>query len=418
VIVLPGDVALGEAPDEVPTWAGTLGPATLMPSAADIDRLADLLNQSEGVTLLCGSGCAGAHDEVVALADALGAPTVHALRGKQYVEWDNPYDVGMTGLIGFSSGYYAMMSSDTLVMLGTDFPYRNFYPSHGNIVQIDRRGSALGKRAPLKLGLVGDIKPTLQALLPKLTRKTDRDFIERARTHYYAARLTLDDLARPSDPGKPIHPQYLTSIVNEVADDDAVFTVDVGTPTLWAARYLTMNGKRTLHGSFNHGSMANAMPQALGAKAAQPNRQVISLSGDGGLSMLLGDLLTARQLDLPIKVVVYNNSSLGFVAMEMKAGGYLDTGTDLSATDFAAIAQAAGIYSVRVEDSEGIGDALRDAFAHPGPALIDVVTAKHELALPPKIQWAQAKGFSLYMLRAVLNGRGDEVVELVNTNLR
>ena len=418
VIVLPGDVALAEAPDEVPAWAATPQPATRLPAAADIDRLADLLNAAEGVTLLCGSGCAGAHDEVVAFADALGAPTVHALRGKQYVEWDNPYDVGMTGLIGFSSGYYAMMSSDMLVMLGTDFPYRNFYPSHGNIVQIDRRGSALGKRAPLKLGLVGDIKPTLQALLPKLTRKTDRDFIERARTHYFAARVTLDDLARPSDPGKPIHPQYLTSIVDEVADEDAIFTVDVGTPTLWAARYLTMNGKRSLHGSFNHGSMANAMPQALGAKAAQPGRQVISLSGDGGLSMLLGDLLTARQLDLPIKVVVYNNSSLGFVAMEMKAGGYLDTGTDLSPTDFAAIAQAAGIYSVRVEDSESIGDALRDAFAHPGPALIDVVTAKHELALPPKIQWAQAKGFSLYMLRAVLNGRGDEVVELANTNLR
>ena len=354
VIILPGDVALGEAPDEVPAWAGTLEPATLLPAAADIDRLAELLNQAEGVTLLCGSGCAGAHDEVVALADALGAPTVHALRGKQYVEWDNPYDVGMTGLIGFSSGYYAMMSSDTLVMLGTDFPYRNFYPSHGNVVQIDRRGSALGKRTPLKMGLVGDIKPTLQALLPKLTRKTDRDFIERARTHYFAARLTLDDLARPSDPGKPIHPQYLTSIVDEIADEDAVFTVDVGTPTLWAARYLTMNGKRTLHGSFNHGSMANAMPQALGAKAAQPDRQVISLSGDGGLSMLLGDLLTARQLDLPIKVVVYNNSSLGFVAMEMKAGGYLDSGTDLSATDFAAIAKGAGIYSVRVEDSEAL----------------------------------------------------------------
>jgi len=418
IIVLPGDVALAEAPNEAPAWSDTSAPATLLPAAADIDRLATLLNQAEGVTLLCGSGCAGAHDEVVALADALGAPTVHALRGKQYVEWGNPYDVGMTGLIGFSSGYYAMMSSDMLVMLGTDFPYRNFYPSHGNIVQIDRRGSALGKRAPLKLGLVGDIKPTLQALLPKLTRKTDRDFIERARTHYFAARVTLDDLARPSDPGKPIHPQYLTSIVDEVADEDAVFAVDVGTPTLWAARYLTMNGKRTLHGSFNHGSMANAMPQALGAKAAQPNRQVISLSGDGGLSMLLGDLLTARQLDLPIKVVVYNNSSLGFVAMEMKAGGYLDSGTDLSATDFAAIAQAAGIYSVRVEDSEAIGDALRDAFAHPGPALIDVVIAKHELALPPKIQWSQAKGFSLYMLRAVLNGRGDEVVELANTNLR
>jgi pyruvate dehydrogenase (quinone) len=355
---------------------------------------------------------------VVAFADQLGAPTVHALRGKQYVEWDNPFDVGMTGLIGFSSGYHAMMSCDTLVMLGTDFPYRNFYPSHGNVVQIDRRGSALGKRAPLKLGLVGDVKATLQALMPKLKRKTDRRFLENARKHYASARKDLDDLARPSDPGRAIHPQYLTSIVDKVANEDAVFSVDVGTPTLWAARYLTMNGKRTLHGSFNHGSMANAMPQALGAQAAEPGRQVISLSGDGGLSMLLGDLLTARQLNLPIKVVVFNNSTLGFVAMEMKAGGYLEAGTDLATTDFSAIARGAGIYGVRIELSENIEPALREAFAHPGPAVIDVVTAKHELAMPPKIQWAQAKGFSLYMLRAVLNGRGDEVVELATTNLR
>jgi pyruvate dehydrogenase (quinone) len=418
VIVLPGDVALSEAPDETPAWTGTLERSTVVPSGADLDRLADLLNQAGGVTLLCGSGCADAHDEVVAVADQLGAPIVHALRGKQYVEWDNPFDVGMTGLIGFSSGYHAMMSCDTLVMLGTDFPYRNFYPTHGNVVQIDRRGSALGKRAPLKLGLVGDVKATLQALLPLIKRKSDRRFLDNARKHYADTRKDLDDLARPSDPGRAIHPQYLTSIIDKVANEDAVFCADVGTPTLWAARYLTMNGKRSLHGSFNHGSMANAMPQALGAQAAEPARQVISLSGDGGLSMLLGDLLTARQLNLPIKVVVFNNSTLGFVAMEMKAGGYLESGTDLVATDFAAIARGAGIYGARIELSENIEPALREAFAHPGPAVIDVVTAKHELALPPKIQWAQAKGFSLYMLRAVLNGRGDEVVELATTNLR
>ncbi|MCX4161061.1 MULTISPECIES: ubiquinone-dependent pyruvate dehydrogenase [Paraburkholderia] len=418
VIVLPGDVALSDAPDETPSWSGSSGASVLTPAAADIDRLAELLNNSGGVTLLCGSGCEGAHDEVVALADTLGAPTVHALRGKQHVEWDNPYDVGMTGLIGFSSGYHAMMSCDTLVMLGTDFPYRNFYPPEADIVQIDRRGRALGRRAPLKLGLVGDVRATLQALLPKLTRKTERHFIERARKHYAAARKGLDDLARPSDLGRPIHPQYLTSLVDQIAADDAVFTADVGTPTLWAARYLTMNGRRSLHGSFNHGSMANAMPQALGAQAAAPGRQVVSLSGDGGLSMLLGDLLTARQLNLPIKIVVYNNSVLGFVAMEMKAGGYLDTGTDLATTDFAAIAKGAGIFGVRVTESETLAEALRAAFAHPGPAVVDVVTAKHELAMPPKIQWAQAKGFSLYMLRAVLSGRGDEVVELANTNLR
>jgi pyruvate dehydrogenase (quinone) len=391
VIVLPGDIALGDGPAETPAWVEA-EPPTVIPVARDLDRLADLLNASGAVTLLCGSGCAHAHDEVVRLADTLGAPVVHALRGKQFVEHDNPFDVGMTGLIGFSSGYHAMISCDTLVMLGTDFPYRNFYPSRAKIVQIDLRADALGKRAPLALGLVGSVRETLTALQPRLERKTDRRFLDTALKHYASARKGLDESARPSPPGRPIHPQYLTRLVNEIAEKDAVFTADVGTPTLWAARYLTMNGKRALHGSFNHGSMANAMPQALGAQAAHPGRQVISLSGDGGLSMLLGDLLSARQLDLPIKVVVYNNSSLGFVAMEMKAGGYLDTGTDLSATNFAEIAAAAGIFSSRVEQSEDLPDALGRAFARPGPALIDVVTAKHEIALPPKIQWAQAKG--------------------------
>lgn len=418
VIVVPGDVALSEAPEEAAGWASSSAPATVTPADADLDRLAALLDAAGAVTLLCGSGCAGAHDEVVALADALGAPVVHALRGKQYVEWDNPYDVGMTGLIGFSSGYHAMMSCDALVMLGTDFPYRNFYPPHGNIVQIDRRASALGRRAPLKLGLVGDVRASVQALLPKLARKSDRRFIDNARRHYQEARQGLDELARPSAPGRPIHPQYLTRMVDRLAADDAAFAADVGTPTLWAARYLTMNGRRALHGSFNHGSMANALPQALGAQAAAPGRQVIALSGDGGLSMLLGDLLSARQLDLPVKIVVYNNSSLGFVAMEMKAGGYLDTGTDLSPTDFAAIARGAGIDGIRIESAEALEEGLRDAFARPGPVLVDVVTSKHELAMPPKLQWAQAKGFSLYMLRAVLNGRGDEVLELAQTNLR
>src|SRR5476651_813390 len=417
VIVLPGDVALSDAPAEKPGWSAT-GPSTILPSEIDIDRLAAMLNESEAVTLMCGSGTAGAHDEVVALADMLGAPVVHALRGKQFVEHDNPFDVGMTGLIGFSSGYHAMESCETLLMLGTDFPYRPFYPSNAKIVQIDWKGSQLGHRAPLTLGLVGTVKDTIRAVLPRLQRKDDRNFLDHARKHYVSARKGLDDLAVPAGPGRPIHPQYLTRLVDEAASEDAIFTADVGTPTLWAARYLTMNGKRQLHGSFNHGSMANAMPQALGAQGANPGRQVISLSGDGGLSMLLGDLLSARQLDLPIKVVVYNNSSLGFVAMEMKAGGYLDTGTDLSATNFAEIAAAAGIFSIRVEQSEDLPDALGRAFARPGPALIDVVTAKHEIALPPKVQWAQAKGFSLYMLRAVLNGRADEVVELAHTHFR
>ena len=417
VIVLPGDIALSDGPAEAPRWSSS-APTTIVPAEADLERLAGMLNGCEAVTIMCGSGVAGAHDEVVALADTLGAPIVHALRGKPFIEYDNPYDVGMTGLIGFSSGYHAMMSCETLLLLGCDFPYRPFYPPEAKVVQIDHKGSQLGKRAPLALGLVGTVKETVSALLPKLQRKTDRKFIDNARKHYVSARKGLDELAMPAGPGRPIHPQYLARMIDQVASEDAIFTADVGTPTLWAARYLTMNGKRQLHGSFNHGSMANAMPQALGAQAGHPQRQVVSLSGDGGLSMLLGDLLSARQLDLPIKVVVFNNSLLGFVSMELKAGGYLDTNVDLSKTDFAAIAQGAGIFSIRVEESEGVEAALQKAFAHPGPALVDVVTSKHELAMPPTIELSQAKGFSLYMLRAILSGRGDEIVELAKTNLR
>ena len=418
VVVLPGDVALATAPVAAPTaWPGLSEPR-LLPSEADLNRLAELLGTSQAVTLLCGSGCAGAHDEVVALADRLGAPVVHALRGKEHVEWNNPYDVGMTGFIGFSSGYHAMLSCDTLLMLGTDFPYRPFYPTKAKVVQIDRDPAALGRRVQLDLGIVGDVTETVRALLTRLDRKADRRFVDAARAHYVKARRGLDDLATPSAPGRAIHPQYLTRLVSELAAPDAIFTADVGTPTVWAARYLAMNGKRRLVGSFNHGSMANALPQAIGAQAAFPNRQVVSLSGDGGYSMLMGDFISLSQLDLPVKVVVYDNGTLGFVAMEMKAGGYLDTGTDLKNPNFAAMAEAMGIKGLRVEQSSELEGALKEAFAHKGPVLVDVVTAKQELVMPPKIQLEQAKGFSLYMLKAIINGRGDEIVELAQTNLR
>jgi pyruvate dehydrogenase (quinone) len=417
VIVLPGDVALSAAPETKAKWVEVLPPQVL-PGAAQLDQVAQLLNDSGAVTLLCGAGCAGAHDELLALADTLGAPVVHALRGKQHVEYDNPFDVGMTGLIGFSSGYHAMLSCDTLVILGSNFPYRNFYPENAKIVQIDIDPTALGRRTPLTHGLVGGVKETVAALLPRLKRQENRRFLDKALKHYAKAREGLDELATPSAAGEPIHPQYLAKVISDQADDNAIFTVDVGTPTLWAARYLKMNGKRTLLGSFNHGSMANAMPQALGAKAVDPQRQVVALCGDGGLSMLLGDLLSVRQLDLPIKLVVFNNSSLGFVDMEMKAGGYVPHGTDLYETNFAGIALGAGILGIRVESAEELPGALRKAFDHPGPVLVDVVTAKQELGIPPKIKLAQAKGFSLYMLRTVLSGRGDEVMELIKTNLR
>ncbi|WP_246794403.1 ubiquinone-dependent pyruvate dehydrogenase [Burkholderia perseverans] len=418
VIVLPGDVALEVVPDAAVAGHVSYETGAAVPPESQLDALAKLLDASRKVALLCGSGCAGAHDEIVALADTLGAPIVHALRGKEHVEWDNPFDVGMTGLIGFSSGYHALKSCDTLLMLGTDFPYRNFYPTDAKVIQIDRRGSAIGKRVAVDLGLVGDVKATLAALHGRLARKTDRHFLDAARRHYAEAREGLDSLARPSPAGRPIHPQYLTKLVSELADDDAIFSVDVGTPTLWAARYLKMNGKRRLLGSFNHGSMANALPQALGAQAALPDRQVVALCGDGGLSMLMGELLTARQQQLPLTLVVFNNSSLGFVSMEMKAGGYLDDDTRLADTDYAAIARGAEIEAIRVEQAEDLEGALKEAFALRKPVLVDVVTARQEIALPPKIEWAQAKGFSLYMLKAVLNAKGNEVVELATTMFR
>ncbi|GAA0204676.1 pyruvate dehydrogenase (quinone) [Brevundimonas nasdae] len=417
VIVIPGDVALAKAPDGASTEWNAPGRPRISPAEVDLDRAAELLNGANKVTILAGSGCAGAHDAVVALAEALQAPVVHALRGKEHVEWDNPYSVGMTGLIGFSSGYHAMLACDALVMLGTDFPYRNFYPTDAKIIQIDHDPTALGKRATLAQGIIGDVSETVSALLPRLKHERSSRFLESAQKHYVGARKGLDDLARPSPPGKPIHPQYVAEVVSRLAEDDAIFTADVGTPTVWAARYLEMNGRRRLIGSFNHGSMANAMLQAMGAQAAAPDRQVVSLSGDGGFTMMMGDFISLTQLKLPVKVIVFNNGSLGFVAMEMKAAGFLDTGTDLKNPNFAAMAAAMGVTAFRVEDSGDLEEAVAAALAHPGPALVDVVTAQQELVIPPKIKLEQAKGFGLYMLKAVMNGRGDEVLALAKTNL-
>lgn len=418
VLVLPGDVALSEAPAASPRHWVAEQPQRVAPTPTEIDRLVGLLNQAKAPAILAGAGCAGAHTELVSVAKALKAPIVHALRGKEYVEYDNPYDVGMTGLIGFSSGYHTLMSADAVLMLGTSFPYRAFYPKEATMIQVDRDPTALGRHTTLSLGIAADVRETLSALLPKLAERSDTTFLDHALAHYHKARSGLDELAQPAGAGKPVHPQHLMRLVSELAAEDAVFTADVGTPTVWAARYLKMNGRRRLLGSFNHGSMANAMLQALGAQAAQPNRQVISLSGDGGFTMMMGDMLTAVQQKLPIKIILFNNSSLGFVAMEMKAGGYLDTATDLHNPDFAAMAKVAGFTSFRVEDSTNLKETLTQALAHPGPVLVDVRTERNELIMPPKVQIGHAKGFSLYMLKAVLNGRGDEVVELARTNLR
>ncbi|MAN75521.1 MAG: ubiquinone-dependent pyruvate dehydrogenase [Henriciella sp.] len=418
VLVIPGDVALKEISGESEPQPLSLKPPKpiVAPPEDALDRLAALLNESKRVTLLCGGGVEGAHDEVVALAAALKAPIVHALRGKEHIEWDNPYDVGMTGLIGFSSGYYAMGACDALLMLGTDFPYRQFYPKDARVAQIDIRPESIGRRTSVEEGLIGDVKHTLAALLPKITEKSDDGHLSASVDHYKEARAALDKLA-DGRPGGRLHPQHVVRVLSELANEDAAFTADVGLPTVWSARYLAMSDKRRLIGSFWHGSMANAMPQAIGIQAGYPERQVISLSGDGGFTMLMGDLLSLKQLNLPVKVVVFNNSSLGFIELEQKSSGFVDFGTGFDNPDFAALAEAVGIKGIRIEDPADLESSIAEALAHDGPVLIDAVVERMELAMPPKVTTEMAKGFTLYMLKAVLNGRGDEVVELAKANL-
>jgi len=421
VLVLPGDVALQPAADApLPKLGGLLPPAPIVtPSAPDLDRLAALLNGNSRVTILCGSGCEGAHDGLLALGDRLKAPMVHSLRGKEHVEWENPYDVGMTGLIGFSSGYYAMRDCDVLLMLGTDFPYRQFYPEGGGvrIAQVDLRAERIGRRAAVDLGVVGDIRATLAALLPLLDQKRDSTHLAQAQQHYAKSRKGLDALAVGMPGKRPIHPQQIAKAISDRAAEDAVFTCDVGLPTVWAARYLEMNGKRRLLGSFWHGSMANAMAQGIGAQAAFPGRQVISLSGDGGFAMLMGDFLTLAQQRLPVKVVVFNNGTLGFIELEQKSTGFLDFGTELQNPNFAAMAEAVGIRGIRLEDPGTVDEGIAIALDYDGPVLIDAVVNRTELAMPPSITVEMAKGFSLYMVKAIMNGRTDEIVDLAKTNL-
>src|SRR5271168_5194150 len=370
VIVVSGDTALQEA-----TWRRirlTLDSMQSIssPEPALLERAAAMLNAATRVTIFGGAGCAGSHAELLQTAKKLQAPIVHALRGKEFIEYDNPYDIGMTGLLGFASGYHAMMNCQALLMLGTDFPYQHFYPRNAKIIQVDRLGEQIGRRTPVDLGLIGNVKDTLNALTPLLEETTDRSYLDLCLGHYKNARKGLDDLA-VGEPGRtPIHPQYVAKILDELAAEDAVFTCDVGRPTIWAARYLRMNGKRRLLGSFTHGSMANALPQAIGAQAAFPGRQVISMSGDGGLAMLLGDMLSLQQLGLPVKLVVFSNSTLGFVELEMKAAGLVDFATELVNPNFAELAKSACILGLRVERPEDLRPVLEHAFAHEGPALV------------------------------------------------
>jgi pyruvate dehydrogenase (quinone) len=406
VLILPIDVSKAHAPDE-PAFAVHVSQPVIHPSDAELDRIAEVLNAGTRIAVYGGSGCHEAHNQVVALADRLKAPVAHTSRAKDFIEYDNPFNVGMTGVIGTAAGYHAVMACDTLLLLGCDFAWRQFYPDHARIVQIDIDPTHLGRRHPVEIGVVGDVKVTLEALIPRLTPRQDTGFLDDCVKRHEKAFETLDKRATVGR-GGAIHPQYLAHLIDQYAADDAV-TADCGSPMVWLLRHVRAAGRRRTIVSLTHGTMANAMPQALGAKKAAPNRQVISLSGDGGLSMLLGDLITAVQEKIPIKIAVFNNSSLGFVELEMKVEGLLDAYTNLENPDFARVAQAIGFHAQRVERAEGLEAAVRDWIAAPGPALLDVVTDRMELLMPPKIEIAQVFGTALYSAEAVLAGRAGDV---------
>ena len=416
VIVLSGDVAFQPVEQSNLRHGLLANRPVVRPSNTDLGSLAALIDEHEKITLLCGSGCRDAHEEIISLCETLKSPVVTALRGKQYVEYENPFDVGLTGLIGFESGRLAMERCEVLLMLGTDFPYQDFYPTRAKIVQIDTRPENLGRRAAVHLGLVGDIKETLKVLLPLLAIKTDRMHLDYCLTHYERVRHQLDKKADIDRSRSILFPEYVAAEFSLQAEDDAIFTCDVGTPTVWAARYLKMKKGRRLLGSFNHGSMASAMPQAIGAQFAYPERQVVCFSGDGGFAMLMGDLLTIRQYNLPVKIAVFNNGLLGFVAMEMKVLGYPPFATDLDNPDFALMAEAIGIKGILVERPDQLAPAIGEALASDGPVLMNIHVNPSELSMPPRVELEQAKGFSLYMGRQILDGNLDEVVQTVDSN--
>lgn len=416
VVVLSGDVAVQDVEEAYLRHNLLTQKPVIRPSDAEIASLAALINEHDKITVLCGSGCRHAHDQVVALCQKIKSPTVYALRGKEFVEYDNPYHVGLTGLIGYRSGYIAMERSDLLIMLGTDFPYKDFYPKDTKIVQIDIRAENLGKRAAINVGLVGDVAETLNVLLPQINEKSDASHLQFCLQVFRNTRTALDAKADPARSLTMLFPEYVAAEISRQAENDAIFTCDVGTPTVWSARYLEMKKGRRLLGSFNHGSMANAMPMAIGAQFTYPERQVISFSGDGGFSMLMGDLLTIRQYKLPVKIVVFNNGILEFVALEMKVQGYPPFVTDLDNPDFAAMAEAIGIKGISVRNPDELPAAVTEALAHEGPVLLDMHVNPSELSMPPAITVKQAKGFSLYMYRQILDGNIGEVVDTVKTN--
>lgn len=418
VIVLPGDVAGMNLPAEGFSRTVLDHRPSIRPCEEDLARLADMLNSANKVAFFCGIGCAEAHDEVIWLAEKVKAPIGHAYRGKSYIAYDNPFDVGMNGLLGFGAAYEALHECDLLLLLGTDFPYDKFLPTKPKIAQVDIRVDHLGRRSRLDLGVWGDVRETILALLPMIATKTDRSFLDAMLKKHGEAIRKLNVYVDHLDNHRPMHPEPVAAALNELAADNAIFTADTGMCNVWSSRYIGATKDRRLIGSFSHGSMANALPQAIGAQFCYPDRQVIAMAGDGGLAMLMGDLLTLAQYNLPIKIVVFNNSALGMVKLEMEVAGLPDWQTDLKNPNFAKLADAIGIMGLRIEDPTDLRSGLKQALKHSGPALIDVVTDPNALSLPSHITVEQVEGFALTMGRLVLSGHVDEVVDTIEANIR
>ena len=417
VISLPGDVSDLKATSPSPKYVPSRRPV-LTPNEEDVRQLADVLNRAKKVAIFAGAGVEGAHDEVIELADVLKAPIGHTLRGKDFIQYDNPFDVGMTGLLGYGAAAEGMNDADVLIMLGTDFPYDQFLPDTFT-VQVENHPEKLGRRTDISLPIHSDVKPLIAALLPLLDRDRSDAFLKaKVKKHSKIMHSPIGAYTRNAEHMKPIHPEYAAHILNEVASKDAIFTADTGMCNVWTARYIDPLGTRRLIGSFLHGSMANALPHAIGAQVAFPNRQVISVSGDGGLSMLLGELVTARMYNLPIKVVVFNNSTLGMVKLEMLVNGLPDYGTDVHDVNYAEVASAIGFHGERVTEPSRLRGALQEAFAYNGPALIEVMTDPNALSLPPEIRSGQVIGFATAMSKIVLNRGAGEAVAMATSNMR
>jgi pyruvate dehydrogenase (quinone) len=418
VVVLPGDLAAEESGGPTVPTAMVTEPSPVRPPAEQVQALADAINAARTVTLFCGAGCAGGHDEVMELAGTVLAPVGHALGGKEWIQYDNPYDVGMNGLLGYGAAHKATHEADLLVLLGTDFPYTNFLPQK-RTAQVDADAGHLGRRTPLEVAVHGDVGETIRALLPLLTPKTDRRFLDSMlRAHAETLERVVGAYTHRVEKMRPIHPEYIAAQLDELAADDAVFTVDTGMCNVWAARYLTPNGRRRVIGSFRHGSMANALPHSVGAQFADRDRQVISMSGDGGLAMLLGELITVRLHKLPVKIVVFNNHSLGMVKLEMMVDGIPDYETDHEPTNFTAIAEGVGIPSFRVEDPAQVRDTLTKGLSQPGPVLMEFLTDPNALSIPPAITGEQIRGFATSATKMVLGGGVGRMVDLARSNLR